>query len=1366
MSSYVPGSEDWRAYVERLDQYFVANVIIDGDRQRAVLLTVCGSGTYQLIRDLVSPAKPAEKTYAELVELVTKHYSPRPSVIMQRYKFNSRKRGIAESISDYVAALRQLSEFCEYGGTLDEMLRDRLVCGVNHEKLQQRLLSESDLTLAKCLQLARTWESTEKDIQQLKGPPESVMFHQKRVPTVEQVPAFPKKFDGPSSRPQKSVCYRCGGSNHWASTCRFIDVECRACRKRGHIARMCRSTPQEVSSERSQKLEKPRHRALYVDEAMEEPLLEDDPAYTMFTLRDPSSSTPFTTLVELCGQETCMEIDTGASQSIASEATYKDLVSKGCELPLEKVVSRLVTYTGECLPILGRVIVSVKVNHQEAKLPLLIIKGEGPSLIGRNWLAELRLDWNQVNHIEDSNEELKQLLSKHEALFRDELGTLKGTKAKIHIKEGAKPKFFKPRNVPYVLKEKLEAELERLQAQDIIRPVEFADWAAPVVPVVKQNGTIRVCGDYKLTINQASHTESYPLPRVEDIFSALGGGESFSKLDLSQAYLQLELEESSKKYLTINTHKGLFEYNRLPFGVSSAPAIFQRTMDSLLQGIPGASSYIDDIVVMGKTRAEHLQNLERVLTRLEQAGLRLNKSKCVFMAASIEYLGHVIDKDGLHPNLKKVEGIRKARAPTCVTELRSFLGMLNYYAKFLPGLSTKLAPLHFLLCKSVKWSWGKKQRDAFAHAQEQLQSDSLLVHYDPTKPLILACDASPYGVGAVLSHVMEDQTERPIGFASRTLTSAEKGYSQLDKEGLAILSGVKKFHSYLYGRPFVIRSDHQPLYHLFSEKKGIPPLASARLQRWALTLSAYQYTIEYKPGKLLANADALSRLPTPTTTSSVGVPGELTQLIHFLDSTPISSADVKEWTEKNHLLSRVKKFVMSGWPAATLDAEFQPYSSKQHELSVLEGCLLWGSRLVIPPQGRKPLLEQLHEAHLGVSRMKSLARGYVWWPDLNADVEQYVRRCAVCQASRPQPPVAPTHAWEVPKQPWNRLHVDFAGPFMGTMFLVLVDAFSKWVDVVMMSSITASATIEKLQQIFSTHGLPRTIVSDNGRSFVSEEFQSFCRVNGIRHVTSAPYHPATNGLAERAVQSFKQGLQRLQGGTLQSKLTRYLFHYRITPHTTTGLTPAEMLMGRRPRSLLDLLHPDSGERLESRRPPPVRLARSFEVNDKVFARDFRSRKVKWMPGEIVRVTGPLSYQVRVSCGLIRRHVDGLRQRYSEDTLADSLDELLEPEAGLSRDLPPDHVSPAPSAVLLDHSTEQPVVSVVQPTSPTEQPDPIAVPSTPSSSVVTDSPATVAPSSPVRLRPRTRASRTKVPSTPAIRHSTRGHVSPDYWRGTC
>ena len=385
--------------------------------------------------------------------------------------------------------------------------------------------------------------------------------------------------------------------------------------------------------------------------------------------------------------------------------------------------------------------------------------------------------------------------------------------------------------------------MERLEGAGVIEPVQFADWAAPVVPVVKKDGSIRICGDFKVTINRATKVDSYPLPKVEDLLASLGGGKTFTKLDLAHAYQQIPLEENSKQYVVINTHKGLYRYNRLPFGVSSAPAIFQRTMEGILRGIPKVCVYIDDILITGATEQEHIRTLDKVLTRLAEAGLKLKQAKCSFLRPSVEYLGHNISAEGLRPTKEKIRAIQEAPAPCNVSQLRSFLGLLNYYGKFLPNLSSILAPLHRLLHKKTVWKWTSEQEKAFQEAKALLTSPCLLVHFDADRELLLACDASPYGVGAVLSHRMDDGTEKPIAFASRTLPAAEKKYSQLDKEGLAVVYGVKKFHQYLFGRHFEILSDHKPLQHLFSEHRPVPVLASARIQRWALTLSAYSYSI-------------------------------------------------------------------------------------------------------------------------------------------------------------------------------------------------------------------------------------------------------------------------------------------------------------------------------------------------------------------------------------------------------------------------------------------------------------------------------------------------------------------------------------------
>ena len=320
---------------------------------------------------------------------------------MSRYMFNSRKRDKDESLSSYVAALRQLSEFCEFGDTLSDMLHDRLVLGANHEKHQQRLLSEPDLTYAKSLEIACTMEATEKDTQ------EPVLFmenNSRRRGHRGSAPQNPTPHHVPSH--QKTTCYRCRG-NHLASSCRFIKAECQACHKKGHIARACRSKSQQQKGSQGQP--RPRDRALYTGEANTNPPEPADTAYTMFTVRDPSTP-PFTAKVELCGQKIRMEIDTGSAQSITSEQMYNDLVKAGCQLSLENMDSKLITCTGECLPVLGQVMVDVCINQQSARLALVVVKGEGPSLIGRIWLMKLKFDWSQVNKIDGTSDcELDQI---------------------------------------------------------------------------------------------------------------------------------------------------------------------------------------------------------------------------------------------------------------------------------------------------------------------------------------------------------------------------------------------------------------------------------------------------------------------------------------------------------------------------------------------------------------------------------------------------------------------------------------------------------------------------------------------------------------------------------------------------------------------------------------------------------------------------------------------------------------------------------------------------------------------------------------------------------------------------------------------
>lgn len=826
-----------------------------------------------------------------------------------------------------------------------------------------------------------------------------------------------------------------------------------------------------------------------------------------------------------------------------------------------------------------------------------------------------------------------QLFLEYRQLFDGTLRCFHGGKIRLHTKPDATPRFFRARTLPFAIKQRVEDEIRRLVHDDILEPVQFSNWSTPIVPVLKKNNTVRICGDFKVTFNPESKVEHYPLPRIDELLATFGQKRFFSKLDMSNAYLQLELEEDSREFVTINTTLGLFRYKRLPFGITSAPAIFQRTIDSILKGISGVQIYLDDIIIASTSESEHLNQLHTVLSKLQSAGFRLRREKCSFFQTSVEYLGYHIDDRGLKPLEDEVKAIKAAPVPRNQGELRSYLGLLTFYSRFLKNLSTVVAPLNKLLGK-VPWRWTTEENSAFQKSKDLLLHSDLLIHYNPSDMIFLQCDASAYGLGVVISHRV-DGHDRPIAFASRSLTTAQKNYSQLEKEALSIIFGLRKFREYLFGNRFTIITDHQPLLGLLGPGKPFPEKAAARIQRWALELSSYDYSLEFRATTKHANCDALSRLPLPDHIKD----GE--NEVHSLffaevSDTALTSTRVKVETGRDLLLSQVLTFISSGWPQ-NVPEDLKPYHLHKDELSVVQGCLLWGRRVVIPFSLRSRVLQELHETHMGIVRTKALARSFVWWPNIDKAIAQLCNSCTTCQMVRNDPPKY-YHPWTFPVSRWSRLHIDFAGPVNGTTFLVCIDAHSKWPEVVRMSSTTSEETVRVLRSLFSRHGLPRQIVSDNGRQFVSDTFRRFLKDNGIKHITSAPYHPSTNGLAERFVQTLKKALKCFPGD-LDHGLQNFLFCYRNTPHSTTGDSPAMLLLGRSLRSRLDLLRPDvPGTVLDKSKVVADHPQRFFD-GSKVLAKNYQGDK--WIHGVVLKLEGSRNAIVDVGHAIWRRSLDQL-----------------------------------------------------------------------------------------------------------------------------
>jgi len=654
-------------------------------------------------------------------------------------------------------------------------------------------------------------------------------------------------------------------------------------------------------------------------------------------------------------------------------------------------------------------------------------------------------------------------------------------------------------------------------------------------------------------------------------------------------------------------------------------------------------------LVTGRTAEEHMKNLENVLARLKKFGLRANREKCKFFQTSVSYLGYVLDANGLNKAPDKIRAVVEAPRPQDVTSLRSYIGLVNYYNRFLPNLASTLHPLYQLLEKGRPWNWTSLCEEAFQECKKLVTSDQVLTHYDPGLPVRLACDASPYGIGAVLSHVMPDSTERPIAFASRSLISAEQAYAQIDKEALALVWGVKHFNHYLYGRRFQLVTDHKPLTFIFHPERGIPGTAAARLQRWALFLSGHDYTIVYKNTGQHGNADALSRLPMEPHTGNQHQHTRIDSAEVFnlnqIEILPVTLQDIERETRRDLVLSEVYELTRQGWPTQT-PAHLHEFQSRSHELSIHGYCIMWGIRVVIPKKHQRRVLDELHQGHIGVVKMKSLARSYVWWPGIDRDIENAVKSCHGCQRVQKAPALAPLHPWEWPSNPWERIHIDYAGPFMGSMFLVVVDAHSKWPEIFMTKGTTSAITVGVLRTLFARTGIPMQLVSDNAAYFVSEEFEEFMKSNGIRHITSAPYHPATNGLAERMVQTFKSRLTAAKGSaTVQKILDQFLMAYRNAIHSTTNKSPAQMFYGRSLRNRLDLLKPDVRRKVLDKQTEQGKVRnkanlREMHVGQTVLARDYRGSQ-KWTQAEVVSHDSPMHYTVKVEGMLWRRHIDQL-----------------------------------------------------------------------------------------------------------------------------
>ncbi|KAI5755188.1 hypothetical protein M8J77_014828 [Diaphorina citri] len=702
------------------------------------------------------------------------------------------------------------------------------------------------------------------------------------------------------------------------------------------------------------------------------------------------------------------------------------------------------------------------------------------------------------------------LISQYEKVFTG-IGKFPGKPYSIRLKENAVPVNQPPRRVAKILFDQLRSKLDELERNKIIVKVsEPNEWCHALVIREKPNKDLRICLDPR-DLNRYVVKDSHYIPTQEDILSDMSNKQIFSVLDMTSSFHQIVLDKESTDLCCFATPFGRYKYLRCPFGISTIAEVCQRKNHELFGDIEGVKVYIDDIYIAAATEEEHDVILKQVMERASQAGVTMNKDKIQFKKNKVTILGYLVSKNGTQIDPQRTEAISKMKTPTDKTELLQFLGMVKYFARFIPNISDITSPLRELTKKDVHWDWKDEHEIAVKRLKDLLVSAPILCHYDSKLDTTIQTDASKDGLGSCLL-----QNDRVVAYASRSLTETEKRYAQIEKELLAIVFACEKFHYYIYGKKTKIHTDHKPLVTIV--KKNIDKI-SPRMQRMILKLIAYELEVEYLPGTQMYIADALSR---NFIASSKEENSDCDMYIHELSPCYPASQEklqmVLEATLKDPDILQVIRLVQNNsWPNSgkQLNENVKMFFRIKDTLTTIDGLLFKDNKIVIPRNLQTHMLNLFHESHLGMSKIKAKARECGYWPNMNENIEDFIRKCDICQKYSNENPKMPLISHEVPTRAWEKLGTDVM-EYNGINYLVVYDYFSKWIEVKRLRNKDSVELIDKFMQIFSYHGAPDFVVSDN-MPFSSRMFQKFFDEWNIRSITSSPRYPRGNGLSEKAV---------------------------------------------------------------------------------------------------------------------------------------------------------------------------------------------------------------------------------------------------------
>jgi hypothetical protein len=963
------------------------------------------------------------------------------------------------------------------------------------------------------------------------------------------------------------------------------------------------------------------------------------------------------------------KLDPGAHKSILPFETYKSLKTKE---KMKRVNVKIKPYgkNSPAIDVLGSVELTCSAGGITKKVPFLVIVETNTPLFSLKDCENFGLitrhivSCDSVSSETDSNKgALSKFINENEDLFKG-LGHFPG-KHRILTKPDAEQVIRPALRKPTYVNEKLKLGLDKLENRNVIEKVEQLTpdcWVSNLVTVTKPDGDIRICIDPH-DLNQAIIREPHLIPSLPELTEKINCQKFYTLLDLKDGFYHIELDESSKNKCCFATPFGIYRFLRLPFGVSSAPELFQKINEKVFGDIPGVTVYFDDVLVAGKTEEQHDKAVKQVLERARNNNVRFNPKKVQYKQLKVRYIGHVFSEAGMELDPDRVQELLLLKTPTNRDELQSVMGMFGYVRQFVPKMSELTRILNDLRKKDVVWNWTEAHTAAYNKVKMLISKAPVLANFDPKKPIVIQADASKDGLGCCLL-----QDGHLVSCGSRALSPSEHNYSVSEKEMLAICFATHKFHNFIFGYRVLVQTDHQPLVPMF--KKEIHKIGSRTLQRLRLKLLNYDIDVNYLPGKFMFVADMLSRL---FNNNPVDDDPTMFETVHSLSSClPVNDSlkcDLVNATAEDGTLQQLVKFIQVGWPKnrTQVPDPIIPYYKVRNELFCEDGLVLFNDensvRIVVPTVLRPKMLKIVHAGHMGVDKCKYRAKQAFYWPSMSDHVILFVKMCPVCEKFRSAPPKHVLNPHELPSLMWERLSIDIA-TYGGDDFLIVYDSYSKWLEIVKLSSKSAASVINVLKTIFSTHGDPKVIVCDNN-PFNSHEFRQFAK-GKFQIVTSSPNFPSSNGRAEKGVAISKDILRKAKED--RSDFRDLLKEYRNTVVPSMQASPAQLLFSRRLRTDLPVSDRDLRPRVQSSVVNKLQAQRQRTAN--WYNRSARRGELKLEPGDPVLINSgkkgetwvrgvvrsklpqPRSFVVSTPSGSLRRTTKHIRVACSYPSVND------------------------------------------------------------------------------------------------------------------